>query len=122
MARIPMRANPQPPLLRVEPFKGMNTSVTPTQIDQSQSPDMLNINIDERGALNKRTGYKRIINSVGTGSINGMFLYKKPTGEQEFLFAHGATLYATSSLPNSGIVRDTVWSDDNLELTWEGVL
>jgi hypothetical protein len=73
MAQLQMRSTPEPPLLRIEPFKGMNLSVTPTQIDNSQSPDMLNVNIDERGALNKRTGYERVFpTSLGAGAINGL--------------------------------------------------
>ena len=39
---------PEPPLLRIDPFKGLNTSVTPTQIDDHQSPDMLNVNLDDQ--------------------------------------------------------------------------
>ncbi|MBS4173471.1 hypothetical protein [Bacillus sp. FJAT-49736] len=91
-------AQPQePPLLRLEPFKGMNLSVTPTQIDKSQSPDMLNMNIDERGALNKRTGYERVFpNSLGPGQINGLYEYRKLDGTVLFLLAHGTKLYTQS--------------------------
>ena len=84
-------------LLRIEPFKGMNLSVTPTQIDQSQSPDMLNMNIDERGALNKRTGYERVYaESLGEGKINGLYEYRKSNGQTYFLIAHGTKLYKQS--------------------------
>lgn len=87
----------EPPLLRIEPFKGMNLSDTPTQIDQSQSPDMLNVNIDERGALNKRTGYTRVFpTSLGAGAINGVYEYQKINGTVMFLLAHGANLYTQS--------------------------
>lgn len=94
MAQMNMRAVSEPPLLRIEPFKGMNLSVTPTQIDQSQSPEMLNFNIDERGALNKRTGYERVFpNSLGTGAINGLYEFIKVDGTIKFLLAHGTKLY-----------------------------
>ncbi|WP_394139550.1 hypothetical protein [Cytobacillus oceanisediminis] len=94
MAQLQMRSTPEPPLLRIEPFKGMNLSVTPTQIDNSQSPDMLNVNIDERGALNKRTGYERVFpTSLGVGTINGLYEYRKTSGEVFFLLAHGTKLY-----------------------------
>lgn len=92
-----MRNTPEPPLLRIEPFKGMNLSVTPTQIDNSQSPDMLNVNIDERGALNKRTGYEKVFpTSMGAGSINGLYEYQKTSGEVFFLLAHSTKLYTQS--------------------------
>lgn len=94
MARINVRAPLQPPLLRIEPFKGMNVGVTPTQIDQSQSPEMINMNIDERGALNKRTGYERVFQeSLGPGQINGLYEYRKANGETHFLIAHGTKLF-----------------------------
>lgn len=83
-----------PPLLRIEPFKGINLSVTPTQIDQHQSPDMLNMHIDSRGSLNKRTGYERVFaTSLGAGKINGMFLFRKKDGTSKFIIAHGTKLY-----------------------------
>lgn len=89
-----------PPLLRIDQFKGINLSVTPTQIDQSQSPDMLNMNIDERGALNKRTGYERVyVKSLGPGKMNGLFRFQKPDGTEELLFAHGTKLYRSEGIP-----------------------
>lgn len=120
MARINPVSRVEPPLLRLEPFKGMNLSVTPTQIDNSQSPDMLNMNIDERGALNKRTGYNRVFSpSLGSGQINGMFLYRKTDGSEQLLFAHDTKLYNTTHIPNRDIVIESIWTDDDLEQTWE---
>lgn len=94
MAQLNMNTPSPPPLLRVEPFKGINLSVTPTQIDNSQAADILNMNIDERGALNKRTGYTRVFpTSLGAGQINGTFEYRKKDGTTKFLIAHGIKLY-----------------------------
>lgn len=91
------KAPQDPPLLRIEPFRGLNLSVTPTQIDQSQSPDMLNMHIDERGVLNKRTGYERVFpTSLGAGPINGLYEYQKTDGTVIFLLAHGTKLYTQS--------------------------
>lgn len=97
MAQFSSSLPQQPPLLRLEPFKGINLTVTPTQIDIHQSPDMLNMTIDERGALNKRTGYTRVFQtSLGTGRINGMFQFRKKDGTTVFLIAHGTKLYTQS--------------------------
>jgi hypothetical protein len=86
--------SPTPSLLRLEPFRGIDVSGTSTQIDDHQSPDMLNMNIDERGSLNKRTGYERVYSdSLGPGKINGIYEFKKSNGTTEFLIAHGTTLY-----------------------------
>ncbi|MFC0235492.1 hypothetical protein [Fictibacillus phosphorivorans] len=99
MAQMTSRSRQQPPLLRVEPFKGINLSVTPTQIDQNQSPDMLNMNIDERGALNKRTGYERVFEtSLGAGKVNGIFEFRQANGTKELLFAHSDKLYKLADL------------------------
>lgn len=122
MASISRRAISNPPLLRIEPFKGMNLSVTPTQIDQSQSPDMLNMNIDERGALNKRTGYERVYaQSLGDGPITGLFHYNNPDGTDTILFTHNGKLYKTEGIPNLATnSRLATWEDDDLSQTWEG--
>ncbi|MBN8200480.1 hypothetical protein [Bacillus sp. NTK034] len=118
MAQMQTRQVPSPPLMRIEPFKGINLSVTPTQIDNSQSPDMLNMHTDERGALIKRTGYRRVIpQSIGEGSVNGMFVFPKQDGSREFLFAHGTKLYKTNALPDAG-TQPSVWSDDDLSQNW----
>lgn len=94
MAKMNMKPVAEPPLLRIEPFKGVNLAVTPTQIDRSQSPDMLNMHIDERGALNKRTGYERLFTtSLGSGAINGLYEFRKTDGNVYFLIAHGTKLY-----------------------------
>lgn len=90
---------PDPPLLRIEPFQGINLSTTPTQINDHQSPDMLNIAIDGKGALNKRTGYEKVFQtSLGVGKVNGLFNFKKPDGTTEILMAHGGNLYRLDDL------------------------
>jgi hypothetical protein len=96
---ITFKTSPQkePPLFRIDHFKGINLSSTPTQIDENQSPDMLNMVLDERGALNKRTGYERVFQtSLGVGAINGMFQFRKNDGTTVFLLAHGTNLYSQS--------------------------
>lgn len=118
MAQLNSRPPAEPPLLRIEPFKGINLAVTPTQIDDHQSPDMLNMHTDEQGALNKRTGYKRIFLTLGEGKINGMAVYKRSNGATEFLFAHGGKLYKTDVMPG-GSSNYATWNEDDLTVTWE---
>lgn len=99
MAKMDFRTAPQPPILQIDPFKGMNLSVSPTQIDDHQSPDMINMHIDTRGALQKRTGYTRLFEThLGPGKINGIFTFKKNDGTNEILFAHGDKLYRLDDL------------------------
>lgn len=119
MAQLNARQPQEPPLLRIEPFKGINLAVTPTQIDNSQSPDMLNVHTDERGALTKRTGYERVIpNPIGESPINGMFVFKKEDGTEEFLFSHGGKLYTTDAMIGSGTTQPALWTDDDLTRIW----
>jgi hypothetical protein len=95
---ITFKSPPQkePPLFRIDQFKGINVRSTPTQIDENQSPDMLNVMLDERGALNKRTGYERIYEFPLNNTIYGIFNYKKNDGTSYFLIACGTTLYLHS--------------------------
>jgi hypothetical protein len=124
MLQFPVSRKAEPPLLRIEPFKGINLAVTPTQIDNSQSPDMLNVHTDERGSLNKRTGYERVYyKSLGEGNINGLFHYNKPDGSETILFSHQNKLYETVGIPNlANNSRLQTWEDDDLYATWEGDL
>jgi hypothetical protein len=86
-----------PPLVRLEPFRGLNVSGSPTEISQNQSPDMLNMTLDLNGALNKRTGYSKVFpTSLGTGRINGLYEFKKSDGTSIFLMAWGTNLYTQS--------------------------
>jgi hypothetical protein len=92
MAQMQMNASKPLPLLRLEPFRGMD--VSGTQIDNHHSADMLNMNIDDKGALNKRVGYSRLFpTSLGTGKINGMYEFTKSNGSTVFLIAWGTSLY-----------------------------
>jgi hypothetical protein len=102
------------PPLRIEPFKGVNLAVTATQIDQSQSPDMLNMHIDERGALNKRTGYQRLYDSLGDGPINGLFMFRKADGTEKFLISHGGKLFREGTIT----IETPFWKDENLNESW----
>jgi hypothetical protein len=88
---------PSNQLIKIDNFKGINQSADYTQIDIRESPDMLNIELDNRGALNKRKGYKRIFESLGTGNINGQYVFNKKDGTLIELFAYANKLYKLES-------------------------
>jgi hypothetical protein len=78
----------------IERFAGLHTSTTASQIDDNESPDMLNIILDAEGRPDKRFGYARIYaTSLGPGKINGMFYFIKKDGSVRFVIHHGTTLY-----------------------------
>lgn len=82
----------EPPLYRLDPFRGIDLSVTKSQIDKNHSPDMLNFNIDERGALNKRTGYEAVYD-LSTYPIQGIHYYRKKDGTEVFLVVWQYDIY-----------------------------
>ncbi|MEH7251892.1 hypothetical protein V7111_07180 [Neobacillus niacini] len=96
MVQMPSNPSRPQPLLRLEPFAGMDVNQSETQIDNHHSPDMLNM-INENGELTKRTGYTRVFpTSLGAGKINAMYLYTKQDGTQIYILAHGTKLYTQS--------------------------
>jgi hypothetical protein len=74
-------------------FAGYNNRDIETQIRDNQSPYMLNMNADDRGALTKRKGQEYKFTSLGTGTINGAY-------EKDFkgkvVFVHSGKLYTQS--------------------------
>jgi hypothetical protein len=84
---------PSPPPLRTESFLGVDYSVSPTQVHQLRSPDMLNCHIND-DVPDKRTGYERVFTtSLGTGKMNGLAKYRKKDGTLYRIAAHGTKLY-----------------------------
>lgn len=112
---IPIRtaSPPQRKNFRIQKFKGINKSVTPSQIDDSQSPDMLNFMLDSEYALDKRPGYFSLFegllgadtwedgqwdtalweDGIGNNPIKNLFAYRKLDGNIERLLFHGGTIY-----------------------------
>src|SRR5689334_22687179 len=86
--------NKTPDLLRVEPFLGLNVSQAPEQINDHQSPDLLNVVVSKTGNLDKRTGYKRAFTTeLGSGRITGMYLFRMIDDTKIFLFGWSTKLY-----------------------------
>jgi hypothetical protein len=95
MVNLPNMPIDDPPLLKINQFRGLNASVTPSQLDYNESPDMVNMFLDERGALRKRYGYERVFPVPISGSprINGMFVYVHMDQTSEAIFSAGTNLY-----------------------------
>jgi hypothetical protein len=79
---------------KLQPFEGLDVEGSATQINDHESPDMLNMYSDERGSLNKRMGFhKTYATTLGPGGILGMFIYEKSDGTVYPLMAWGSDLY-----------------------------
>src|SRR5437764_15436184 len=79
---------------RLQPFEGLDVEGSATEINDHESPDVLNMYADETGALTKRMGYQKTYpTSLGSGKILGMFVYEKMDGTVYQLMAWGNQLY-----------------------------
>ncbi|MBO0959567.1 hypothetical protein J1P26_07445 [Neobacillus sp. MM2021_6] len=109
MAQMAGYAQKSQPLLRLEPFQGLDVSGTATQISDHRSPDALNVVSNEKGSLDKRTGYARVFaDSLGAGKINDLYLYTKTDGSMIFLIAHGTKLYTQSGDAQPTVLFDGI--------------
>lgn len=95
MVNIPPLPIDNPPLFKIFQFRGLNASVTATQLEYNESPDMVNMFLDDRGALRKRYGYERVFPTPlnGGARVNGMFVYVKADQSKEGIFACGTQLF-----------------------------
>jgi hypothetical protein len=100
MAKIPIltprQSMQQDPFnyFNLQPFEGLDVAGSSTQINDHESPDMLNMYSDERGSLNKRMGYKRTYaDSLGSGKVNGLYAFTNNNNATFLLMAWGTNLY-----------------------------
>lgn len=96
---------PQDTIISIKRFKGVNQNTTPTQIDDAESPDMLNKMLGTEGELLTRPGYKRMFpDPIGAGQINGLYMFKKQDGTIYRFIHHGTSLY---TCPFDGTTQPT---------------
>ena len=100
-------------LLRTDDFTGgLNLRADPFQLGQSESPDLLNVDIDPRGGFQMRGGMTKL-NSSAIGSIaNGSFAPKNlfawnNATPQVLLSANNNVYYATSTVFTSMSITTT---------------
>ena len=107
---------------QINRFLGLNIRNTSTQINDNESPDMLNMLLDDRQALDKRYGYEVVIDKTSTGAINGLIEYKRRAGTI-YLFAHSTNLHTWN--PSDGtdtIIYTTLNNDDISHFVWNDIL
>lgn len=96
-------------VLKIDNFTGgLNLQEEPTNLALNQSPDLLNVNLDDRGTLQKRFGYE-LLYDLTSGTINGLYeYYKIGQASPIFLVNHGTTVYKddNGTLTNIGTVTD----------------
>lgn len=78
-------------------FQGMNLNPDITQLQTGESPDMLNMVLDQDGTPDKRPGFiKAFTPLVETGGIKGLFHH-----EGDILFVQGTKLYKWDMDPDT---------------------
>lgn len=96
---------------------GLNVKSNPLMMPLEDSPDLLNVDLTETGAIKKRTGWGRYSNAaIGTGGeVRGVFYLRKATGSQYMLVAEGDSLYEEcpvhtfTTVRASGMHATNVW-------------
>ena len=99
MPRVPIarrRSSPQVPQnLAINRFSGLNIAIAPTELQYNESPELLNVVLDDRGNINKRNGYQKVFETEldSTNPITGMHVYTKTDGTIEYLLSHNSEVY-----------------------------
>ena len=118
----------RPVTTEIERFAGLNTATTASQIDDNQSPDLLNIILDAQGRPDKRFGFERIYaDSLGAGKINGMFYFVLKDGTTRFLIHHNTNIYTQSGTDQPVSIytlmadnRSVMWAFNNYVWIMDG--
>ncbi len=108
-------------------FTGLNTLDEPQNIDISESPEMVNMNITKNGSIISRFGYEEVCTLPGSGGVHGIqpvYFQIETLDEDRLAIFHGGKLYYitnTNSAPievgNYGADKDSMGSTvfmDNL--------
>lgn len=112
-----METSPPPQVSRmsINTFMGINLSINAGQLHETESPDMLNMLSDDKGALDGRPGHKTLLNNDGDpnslvlGPVRGLLHYRK-AGEDIYLLAHGTALYRITDIAADPLTLTTVHS------------
>ena len=90
--QTPVGSIPKQNQLPITQFRGIQINITASQLEDNVTPDMINVVLDDRGALDKRTGFDKVTDNLGAGAVNGLFNFKKSDGDI-LLFAYTDKLY-----------------------------
>src|SRR5262245_3977387 len=105
--------------LRVKDWRlGINTAVPPTEIDDSEVQDLLNVEFDDSGNVSTRRGVSQLSADTFTGRITSLHYFRVDSGEVGILLTNGTTLRiiqtnGTGLTTLSGALtlpNDTFWS------------
>lgn len=109
MARFKIPPEPQKGRIEITEFiGGLNLRDEPSKLQLNESPDLLNVTLDDRGTLHKRFGYEQLFD-LTSGTINSIYEYYKIGASLPiFLVNHGTNVYKddNGTLTSIGTVTD----------------
>jgi hypothetical protein len=121
-------------LLRTDDFTGgLNLRADPFQLGRTESPDLLNVDIDPRGGLTVRGGMTKLnvsaIGSIANGSFTPKALYAWDNAIPQVLLSANSAVYSatTTAFTSLGITTTapfgasfTAWSASNESFVYIG--
>lgn len=105
---------------------GMNDKVSPLLLEDNEAAAIQNMNMLEKGTLQKRHGYtKRFASTFATGPVRGLTNYRKENGTSRLVFgADGKLFYdqpnfsklydTQAEWETSGVVQDTTTTSETV--------
>jgi len=117
---------------------GLNTSDSPNKLEKNESPNILNVLIDEKsGSLYGRNGFELFGSSNTLTKINLLAILDKETGTDEFIVSDSSIVLATSDfntwtklagplntgvVPRAKQVRNKIWITNGFDsvFTYDG--
>lgn len=108
--------SPKRRVFKIENFKGLDISADASEIDRSNTPDVLNMLLDVKGDLTPNLGYAGlfdVIAQVTATGITGLFRFRKSTGDI-ILYGHTTKLYKLNLSTNVSTEIGTAMSGNTL--------
>ena len=103
--RFDIPAPPSRNVARIDTFRGVDLNSSPSNVDESRSPNAPNMMRDVPGKVRKRQGYE--ITGTYPGRINGVHILKNAeSGEEKTLIHAGTRLYLDGAVLYEGMADE----------------
>lgn len=97
-------------------FAGLNNKYSNEEISDNESPDCLNVDFDQRGAITKRKGFT-LTKNFGTTQINSIIPFYKTDGTRVFIVAYGTSLIQYNPSTQTTTTITTTLTGNGLRFT-----
>lgn len=88
-------------------FGGIDTTTDPVGMDDTMSPDCLNVVYDTIRSVGSRKGYQKLLTTSLTNFIGGMFPFYQSNGTRQLVYASGQNLYRYNNAGGSTALSGT---------------